>query len=173
MLCWRYIIHVSSILCWHVFCFPKKTCFIYIKITSLIQKHRSITLTWGTRLCGEGSQLLTHKGCAVYTLHFNTYMDSKPFMRQALYAASNCSIDFLTLKHTWSSVTLSLRDFNPIFIGVLLSGMKGLYKVSNHEDSVYILFASGWFYYILACIPLISNCDFPTSNESDHLSSWY
>jgi len=52
---WRYIIHVHvlSILWWHVFCFPKKTCFIYIKNASLIQKHRSITLTWGC-LCGTG-----------------------------------------------------------------------------------------------------------------------
>ena len=53
VLCWRCIIHVLSILCWHVFCFPKKTCFIYIKNTSLIQKHSSITLTWGC-LCGKG-----------------------------------------------------------------------------------------------------------------------
>ena len=33
---------------------------------------------------------LTHKGCAVYALHFNAYMDLKPFMRQARYAASHC-----------------------------------------------------------------------------------
>ena len=29
-----------------------------------------------------------HKGCAVYALHFNAYMDLKSFMRQARYAAS-------------------------------------------------------------------------------------
>jgi len=61
VLCWRYIIHVLSILCWHVFCFPKKTCFIYIKNTSLIQKHRSITLTWGC-LCGKGMPFWRIKG---------------------------------------------------------------------------------------------------------------
>ena len=61
VLCWRYIIHVLSILCWHVFCFPKKTCFIYIKNTSLIQKHRSRTLTWGC-LCGKGMPFWRIKG---------------------------------------------------------------------------------------------------------------
>jgi len=53
IICWRYNIHVLGILCWHVFFFPKKTYFIYIKNTSLIQKHRSITLTWCC-LCGKG-----------------------------------------------------------------------------------------------------------------------
>jgi len=61
VLCWRYIIHVLSILCWQVFCFPKKTCFIYIKNTSLIQKHSSITLTWGC-LCGKGMSFWRIKG---------------------------------------------------------------------------------------------------------------
>ena len=61
VLCWRYIIHVLSILCWHVFCFPKKTCFIYIKNTSLIQKHSSITLTWGC-LCGKSVPFWRIKG---------------------------------------------------------------------------------------------------------------
>ena len=57
----RYIIHALSILCWHVFCLPKKTCFIHIKNTSLIQKHRSITLTWGC-LCGKGMPFWRIKG---------------------------------------------------------------------------------------------------------------
>jgi len=61
VLFWRYIIHVLSILGWHVFCFPKKTCFIYIKNTSLIQKHSSITLTWGC-LCGKGMPFWRIKG---------------------------------------------------------------------------------------------------------------
>jgi len=61
VLCWRYIIHVLIILCWHVFCFPKKTCFIYIKLFSLIQKHSSITLTWGC-LCGKGMPFWRIKG---------------------------------------------------------------------------------------------------------------
>jgi len=34
---------------------------------------------------------LTHKRCAVYALHFNAYMDLKPFMRQARCAASQSS----------------------------------------------------------------------------------
>jgi len=63
VLCWCYIIHVLSILCWHVFSFPKKTCFIYIYIknTSKIQKHKSITLTWGC-LCGKGMPFWRIKG---------------------------------------------------------------------------------------------------------------
>ena len=61
VLCWRYIVHVLSILYWHVFCFPKKTCFIYIKNTSLIQKHSSITLTWDC-LCGKGMPFWRIKG---------------------------------------------------------------------------------------------------------------
>jgi len=61
VLCWRYIIHVLSILCWHVFCFPKKACFIYIKLFSLIQKHSSITLTLGC-LCGKGMPFWRIKG---------------------------------------------------------------------------------------------------------------
>jgi len=56
------IIHVLSILCWHMFCFPKTTCFIYIKNTSLTKKkHRSITLTWGC-LCGKGMPFWRIKG---------------------------------------------------------------------------------------------------------------
>ena len=61
VLCLRYIIHVLSILCWHVFCFTKKTCFIYIKNASLIQKHRSITLNWGC-LCSKGMSFWRIKG---------------------------------------------------------------------------------------------------------------
>jgi len=61
VLCWRYIIHVLSILCWHVFCFPKKTCFIYVKNMSLIQKHSSITLNWCC-LCGKGMPFWRIKG---------------------------------------------------------------------------------------------------------------
>jgi len=34
---------------------------------------------------------LTHKECAVYALHLNAFMDLKPFMWQARYAASQCS----------------------------------------------------------------------------------
>jgi len=40
---------------------------------------------------------LTHKGCAVYALHFNASMDLKPFMRQARYAASQCYLIFSVL----------------------------------------------------------------------------
>jgi len=37
VLCWRYIIHVWSILCWHVFCFPKRLVSFTLKIMYLIQ----------------------------------------------------------------------------------------------------------------------------------------
>ena len=90
VLCWRYIIHVLSILCWHVFCFPKKTCFIYIKNTSLIQKHSSITLTWDC-LCGKGMPFWRIKGVPFMRCISTHKWNLKPFIRQARYAASQRS----------------------------------------------------------------------------------
>jgi len=124
-----------------VFCFPKKTCFINIEnyvFNTKIIIFISITLTWGC-LCGRGMHyFFTHNGCAVYALHFNAFMDLKPFMRQARYAAGAlCGVT--THRTAMPEVPGLIPDPNKAFYVVLLLLLCLVQTIICHDNLQFIL----------------------------------